>query len=106
MSSLTEMSGTWTETVSTATCPRCAAEGRSSRLTHYTTVENGLSILQQRCHTCRAVSTQVHDSSARGLAALRKAHRSGRSLLFAVIFGQLLAVGMLAAAASVLAAQR
>jgi hypothetical protein len=100
------MTGTWTEVVSTAMCPACAKEGISSRLTHYVTADGDLSIFQRRCHLCKKVETHVNDSSPRALAALRKAHRSGRTLVFAVILGELLAVGMLAAAASVLAAPR
>jgi hypothetical protein len=98
------MSGTWTEIVSTATCPACAKEGISSRLTHYVTVEGELSIFQKRCHLCKKVETQVNDNSPKALAALRKAQCSGRTLVMAVIVGQLMAVGMLVAAASVLAA--
>jgi hypothetical protein len=100
------MSGTWTEIVSTATCPSCAREGTSSRLTHYVTAEGDLSIFQKRCHLCKRVETHVNDNSPKALAALRKAQRSGRTLIFGVIVGQLLAVGMLAAAASALAAMR
>jgi hypothetical protein len=100
------MTGTWTEIVSTATCPACAKEGISSRLTHYVTAEGELSIFQKRCHFCKKVETHINDSSPQALAALRKAHRSGRTLVFAVILGQLLAVGMLVAAASALAATR
>jgi hypothetical protein len=70
------------------------------------TVEGDLSIFQKRCHLCKKVETHVNDTSPQALAALRKAHRSGRTLVFAVIIGQLLAVGMLVAAASVLAAPR
>jgi len=98
------MTGTWTEIVSTATCPACAKEGISSRLTHYVTVEGELSIFQKRCHLCKRAETQVNDNSPKALAALRKAQRSGRTLVMAVIIGQLMAVAMLVAAASVLAA--
>lgn len=98
------MTGTWTEVVSTATCPACAKSGTSSRLTHYVTVDGDLSIFQKRCHYCKRVETHVNDSGPRALAAARRAHRSGRTLVMAVIAGQLLAVGMLVAAASVLAA--
>src|SRR5436305_10500545 len=100
------MTGTWTEIVSTATCPSCARDGTSSRLTHYVTVEGELSIFQKRCHLCKKVETHMNDNSPKALAALRKAHRSGRTLVMAVIIGQLMAVGMLVAAASVLAAPR
>jgi len=98
------MTGTWTEIVSTATCPDCAKGGTSSRLTHYVTVEGDLSIFQKRCHYCKRVETHVNDSGPKALAAVRKAHRSGQKLVMAVIIGQLMAVGMLVAAASVLAA--
>jgi len=100
------MTGTWTEVVSTATCPSCAKDGTSSRLTHYVTADGDLSIFQRRCHLCKRVETHVSDSSPKALAALRKAHRFGRTLIFGVILGEFLAMGMLAAAASVFAATR
>lgn len=107
-----EMTGTWTEVASSRMCPRCAAEGRTSLLTHYTAVEDGFAIFQERCRTCLGVQTHVNDSSERALVAARKAQRSGRSLVFGlpivfgVILGQLLALGALALGASALASVR
>ena len=101
------MKGVWTEVVSNATCPRCAASGKpDSRLYHYVTEEGDLSIFQTRCHVCKAVSTRVNDSSPRALALARKAQRSGRTLVFGVILGNLFAIAAMAATASALAAMR
>lgn len=100
------MNGTWTEVVSNATCPSCAKNGTSSRLTHYVTTEGQLSIVQRRCHLCKHVETRINDNSPQALAALRKAQKSGRNLVFGIVLGGLLCIGAMAATASALAAMR
>jgi hypothetical protein len=73
------MNGTWTESFTNQTCPNCAAAGKpDSRLYMMATVEPKFSILQMRCHVCRAVRTEVSSSSPEALAAARKAHKRAR----------------------------
>jgi phage FluMu protein Com len=100
------MKGTWTESFTNQTCPRCSASGKpDSRLYTYSVVEDGFSILQVKCHTCKAVQTIASSSSSDALAAANKAHRRART--FAVIaVGELVAMSAFALTASALAALR
>jgi hypothetical protein len=100
------MTGTWAETFTPQTCPRCAASGKpDSRLYAYSVVEDGHSLLQVRCHVCRAVQTIASSSSNTALAAARKAHRRAR-MFGTIAIVELVAMSALALTASALAALR
>jgi hypothetical protein len=100
------MTGTWTEIVSNATCPRCAANGKDSRLTHYATTDGSTSIFQTRCHLCHAVETRALATSIDALKAVRAAHQYGRKVVVGMIAGFALAIITFAAGASVFASMR
>lgn len=100
------MTGTWSEVVTNATCPDCASNGESNRLTHYVTTAPGLSILQQRCHKCHGAHTDLHDLRPQSPSAMHRVQLTGKALVVGIFFGVCLSIGAMAATASALAAMR
>lgn len=100
------MTGTFSENFTNQTCPRCAAVGKpNSRLYVYSVLEDGHSILQTKCHVCKAVKTEASSSTPDVLAAARRAHKRAR--MYALIaVGELVVGSAFALTASALAAMR